>query len=219
MHTPDHLPITEKQKQNSYWGNLLVGIRSVLEGFRMTGRHLWQARQSRTPKGIMEPGYFDQETGIVTLQYPHEQLPLPDNGRYRLDNKIDDCIVCDLCAKICPVNCITINSIKATEDIGVTADGTKKRLFAATFDIDMAQCCYCGLCTTVCPTDCLTMTKVYDFPEADIKNMIYHYTDLTSEQAQDKQRLYEEQQAEIAKAKAAALAARAPKTDGASPQS
>ena len=123
----------------------------------------------------MDPDYFTQQTGLVTLQYPHEELPIPETGRYRLDNKIDDCIVCDLCAKVCPVNCITIEAIKAVEDAGTTADGTKRRLLAAKFDIDMAQCCYCGLCTVVCPTDCLAMTKVYDFPEPDIKNMIYHY--------------------------------------------
>ena len=72
----------------------------------------------------------------------------------------------------------------------------------------MAQCCYCGLCTAVCPTDCLTMTKGYDFAEADIKNMVYHYTDLTPEQALEKQKLYEKQQEEMALAKAAALAAK-----------
>ena len=86
----------------------------------------------------------------------------------------------------------------------MTSDGTKKRLYAPVFDIDMAKCCYCGLCTTVCPTDCLTMTPVYDFAEVDIKNMIYHFTDLSPEQAQEKQRLFEKQQEEMAAAKAAA---------------
>ena len=89
--------------------------------------------------------------------------PIPDVGRYRLHNEIDDCIVCDKCAKICPVDCIDIEPIKATEEIGKTSDGTPKRIYAAKFDIDMGKCCFCGLCTTVCPTECLTMTKVYDF--------------------------------------------------------
>jgi NADH-quinone oxidoreductase subunit I len=133
---------------------------------------------------------------------------VPDVGRYRLHNEIDDCIVCDLCAKICPVNCIEIDAIKATEDIGITSDGTKKRLYAATFNIDLAKCCYCGLCTAVCPTDCLTMTKVYDFPEVDIKNMIYHFTDLSPEQAEEKRQKLTQQQAEMAEAKAAAMRAK-----------
>lgn len=183
-------------------------VNSLLSGARLTLRHFANANKRRKPVYVSDDSYFKQPDGLATLIYPYEALPVPDNGRYRLHNEIEDCIVCDLCAKVCPVNCITIESVKATEDIGVTSDGTKKRLYAPVFDIDMAKCCYCGLCTTVCPTDCLTMTPVYDFAEVDIKNMIYHFTDLSPEQAQEKQRLFEKQQEEMAVAKAAALAAR-----------
>ncbi|TXK48627.1 4Fe-4S dicluster domain-containing protein [Pontibacter qinzhouensis] len=183
-------------------------VKSLVSGARLTLHHFLHADKRRKPVYISDESYFEQKEGLVTLTYPYEALPVPDKGRYRLHNEIDDCIVCDLCAKVCPVNCITIESVKATEDIGVTSDGTKKRLYAPTFDIDMAKCCYCGLCTTVCPTDCLTMTPVYDFPEVDIKNMVYHFTDLSPEQAQEKKQLLEKQQEEMAAAKAAALAAR-----------
>ncbi|WP_162052776.1 NuoI/complex I 23 kDa subunit family protein [Pontibacter pamirensis] len=183
-------------------------VKSLVSGARLTLRHLANANKRRKPVYVTDDSYFKQPDGLATLTYPYEALPVPDNGRYRLHNEIEDCIVCDLCAKVCPVNCITIESVKATEDIGVTSDGTKKRLYAPVFDIDMAKCCYCGLCTTVCPTDCLTMTPVYDFSEVNIKNMIYHFTDLSPEQAQEKQLLFEKQQEEMAAAKAAALAAR-----------
>jgi formate hydrogenlyase subunit 6/NADH:ubiquinone oxidoreductase subunit I len=192
------------RKNISAWDN----AKGLLHGFRLAMRHFFRVFKRRKPVGIADETYFQQPEGLVTLNYPQESLPVPDKGRYRLHNEMDDCIVCDLCAKICPVNCITIESVKATEDIGITSDGTKKRLYAPVFDIDMAKCCYCGLCTTVCPTDCLTMTNVYDFPEVDIKNMIYHFTDLSPEQAQEKRDLLEKQQAEIAKAKAEALAAK-----------
>ncbi|MER2997945.1 NuoI/complex I 23 kDa subunit family protein [Pontibacter populi] len=183
-------------------------VKSLVSGLRLTWQHFWRAKNRRTPEYVTDKNYFNQPDGLVTLKYPYEAIPVPDNGRYRLHNEIDDCIVCDLCAKICPVNCITIESVKATEEIGLTSDGTKKRLYAPVFDIDMAKCCYCGLCTTVCPTDCLTMTPVYDFAEVDIKNMIYHFTDLSPEQAEEKKQLLAKQQEEMAAAKAAALAAR-----------
>jgi NADH-quinone oxidoreductase subunit I len=192
------------RKEISAWDN----AKGLLLGFGLAMKHFFRAFNRRKPVGVADEAYFQQPEGLVTLNYPQESLPVPDKGRYRLHNEIDDCIVCDLCAKICPVNCITIESVKATEDIGITSDGTKKRLYAPVFDIDMAKCCFCGLCTTVCPTDCLTMTNVYDFPEVDIKNMIYHFTDLTPEQAQEKREMLEKQQAEIAKAKAEALAAK-----------
>jgi ferredoxin len=105
---------------------------------------------------------------------------------------MDDCIVCDKCAKVCPVDCIDIEPIKATEEVGKASDGSPIRLYAAKFDIDMAKCCFCGLCTTVCPTECLTMTKTYDFSEFDIRDMNYHYANLSPDQAEEKRNLYEQ---------------------------
>lgn len=192
------------EQTNTWWQN----VKGLLQGFNLTLRHFSKVGNRRKPVAINHPEYFFQPEGLVTLNYPQESLPVPDKGRYRLHNEIDDCIVCDLCAKVCPVNCITIESVKATEEIGITSDGTKKRLYAPVFDIDMAKCCYCGLCTTVCPTDCLTMTNVYDFPEVDIKNMIYHFTDLTPEQAGEKREMLQKQQAEIARVKAEGKAAK-----------
>jgi formate hydrogenlyase subunit 6/NADH:ubiquinone oxidoreductase subunit I len=180
-----------KGTHNSYFGNIAEGFQSLLAGLKLTVRHFIDARKSREPIGMQDNNYFAQDKGIVTLQYPYESLPIPDNGRYRLHNEIDDCIVCDLCAKICPVNCIEIEAVKSTEEIGKTSDGSTKRLYAAKFDIDMAKCCYCGLCTTVCPTECLTMTKTYDYSEFDIRNMVYHFTDLSPEQAESKAKEYE----------------------------
>ncbi|RYF75008.1 MAG: 4Fe-4S dicluster domain-containing protein, partial [Cytophagaceae bacterium] len=136
----------------SYFSDISDGIRTTLKGLSLTVRHLRNATHRRESMGIADDRYFDLKDGLVTLQYPHEQLPIPDNGRYRLHNEIDDCIVCDKCAKVCPVDCITIDPIKATEEVGRASDGSPIRLYAAQFDIDMAKCCYCGLCTVVCPT-------------------------------------------------------------------
>jgi len=188
-----------------YFKNIWSGIATSISGLGLSFRHIRQSRERRSGSDITSPHYFDQSTGSVTLQYPFESLPIPDNGRYRLDLEMDDCIVCDKCAKVCPVDCIEIETIKATEQFGVTSDGTAKRLYAAKFDIDMAKCCYCGLCTTVCPTECLTMTKTYDYSEVDVTKMNYHFTTLSPEESEDKRKLYEAAQA--AKAKPIATAA------------
>jgi formate hydrogenlyase subunit 6/NADH:ubiquinone oxidoreductase subunit I len=164
---------------SSYFKNIVEALSSITAGFKLTFRYLFEATKSRKPIGIADESYFDTDKGIVTLQYPHESFPVPDNGRYRLHNEIDDCIVCDKCAKVCPVDCIDIEPIKATETIGETSDGTPKRIYAAKFDIDMAKCCFCGLCTTVCPTECLTMTKVYDFSEFDVRDHNYSFAEMS----------------------------------------
>lgn len=191
---------------NAYFQHINEGIRTTLAGMKLTLKHLWQARRRRGNHNIREKDYFQEQNGMVTLQYPFETMPIPDNGRYRLHNEMDDCIVCDKCAKVCPVDCIDIEPIKATEEIGKASDGSPIRLYAAVFDIDMAKCCYCGLCTTVCPTECLTMTKTFDYSEFDVRDMNYHYSNLTPELAAEKKSLYEQfllEKEELKKQKAA----------------
>jgi formate hydrogenlyase subunit 6/NADH:ubiquinone oxidoreductase subunit I len=181
---------------STYFKNISEGINTTITGMRLTLRHLWSARNRRKPGDIRSGNFYDQQEGIVTIQYPLETIPIPDNGRYRLHNEMDDCIVCDKCVKVCPVNCIEIEPIRAIEEVGKASDGSPIRLYAAKFDIDMAKCCYCGLCTTVCPTECLTMTKTFDYSELDVRDMVYSYANLSPEEADEKRRLLEQFQKE-----------------------
>ncbi len=191
----------------TYFQNIADGIRTTAKGMSLTLRHLWAARHRRRAGDVRRGDFFDQNEGMVTVQYPLETIPIPDNGRYRLHNEMDDCIVCDKCAKICPVDCIEIEPIRATEEVGKASDGSPIRLYAAKFDIDMAKCCYCGLCTTVCPTECLTMTKTFDYSELDIRDMVYEFGNLTPAEAEEKKRLLEIFQAEKEALKTAAKSA------------
>lgn len=185
----------------TYFSNITTTITSLLTGLRLTWKHFLAARNSREPLAPSDKNYFIQKEGIATIQYPYERMPVPDNGRYQLDNEIDDCIVCDKCAKVCPVNCIDIEPIRAVEEIGKTSDGTPKRIYAAKFDIDMAKCCFCGLCTTVCPTECLTMTSEYDFSTFDITDHNFIYGNMSEVEIMEKKRLFEEFTAEKLKIK------------------
>jgi len=151
---------------------------------------------------VEDPEYFKFTGGHVTLQYPHEMISIPDHGRNQLDCEIDDCIVCDKCAKICPVNCIEIEAIKSPDLIRLTSDGSPVRLHAARFDIDLAKCCFCGLCTTVCPTECLTMNNEFDYSVLDVRDLNFAFSNLTPAEVQEKQTLYDQFVAEKAAAKA-----------------
>ncbi len=178
-----------------------TGISSLWKGMSLTIRHLFTANGKRKVIPASSDNYFKQLEGTNTIQYPKQSLPVPEVGRYQLDVEIDDCIVCDLCAKICPVDCITIDSIKATELIGYTSDGSPKRIHAAKFDIDMAKCMYCGLCTIVCPTECIVMTNQYDRSVFGLSDLTYEFSDMTAEEAKEKQALLDQQLAERAAAK------------------
>ncbi|MDP9048622.1 MAG: NADH-quinone oxidoreductase subunit I [Bacteroidota bacterium] len=180
-------------------------ITSALKGLSITFGHLFSSHSKRKILPVSDDNYFKQMESTNTIQYPYQKLPIPEVGRYQLDVEMDDCIVCDLCAKVCPVDCIDIDSIKATEAIGQTSDGTTKRLYAAKFDIDMAKCMYCGLCTIVCPTECIVMTNQYDKSVADISQLTYQFSDMTPADAAQKRREFELQQAERLAAKQAAM--------------
>jgi NADH-quinone oxidoreductase subunit I len=183
------------------------GFTTALKGMSITLGHLFASHAKREVISVSDNNYFKQiEEGTNTIQYPHQQLPIPEVGRYQLDVEIDDCIVCDLCAKICPVDCITIESIKSTTgSIGETSDGSKKLLYAPKFDIDMAKCMYCGLCTIVCPTECIIMTNQYDKTVFELKDLNYEFADMAPEDAAEKRQLLENQLAERQAAKLAAM--------------
>jgi formate hydrogenlyase subunit 6/NADH:ubiquinone oxidoreductase subunit I len=183
-----------KESATTYWSHIGIAARSLLQGLSLTFSHLAKARKPRSPLSIQSPAYFENQEGIATVQYPFETIPVPDNGRYKLHNEIDDCIVCDKCVKVCPVNCITIEPIKSAEEFGKTSDGTSKRIYAARFDIDMGKCCFCGLCTTVCPTECLTMTKEFDFSVFDIKEHYFEFASMTPAEIEEKKKEWEEHQ-------------------------
>ncbi|MCC5920706.1 MAG: 4Fe-4S dicluster domain-containing protein [Cyclobacteriaceae bacterium] len=192
---------SKKGANNNYFGNIKEAVTSLLTGIGLTMKHIGASRKRHLPTAMADTNFEEVKDGLVTIDYPHNGFPVPDNGRYKLHNEIDDCIVCDKCAKVCPVNCIDIEPIRSAEEIGKTSDGTSKRLYAAKFDIDMAKCCFCGLCTTVCPTECLTMTKSYDYSTFDIRDHLFNFSEMTDQEVSEKQQDWEKAQAEKAAAK------------------
>jgi len=172
-----------------YFKDIWESIVSILIGMRITGRHLF--------------------TPAVTIQYPDVKLKLPERARNRLYVNMDDCIGCDQCSMACPVDCITIETIKSTPDIdlGSTSVGTKKRLYVPVFDIDIAKCCYCALCVYPCPTECIKMTDVFEFSEFDRQNLIYNFSTMTPgeiDQAKARLALHEKEESKKKEARAAA---------------
>ena len=194
-----------KENKNTYWKDLKEATQTTVNGLGLTWEHFQKSIQSLaqtdTKNAVSAQNQsFDTNStsnlGIVTNLYPHEMMPIPDNGRYKLHNEIEDCIVCNKCVEACPVNCIEIDAIRGTEQVGTASDGSPIRFYAAKFDIDMAKCCFCGLCTVVCPTECLTMTKEFDFSETDISKMNYEFGNLNKEEAIQKQKEWDDFQAQ-----------------------
>jgi len=184
-----------------YFKDIYRGISSTLTGMTLTAREL------------VRPDH------IVTIQYPKESIPVPETGRYRLHNNIDECIGCNQCANACPVSCIEIKSFKRMDkDVETVKETQKKRLWVEQFDIDMSKCMFCGLCTWPCPTECLTMTSVYDYSAYDFKEHIFKFSKLTPAEAEQKKAELEAWTAEQAALKAAAAAKKATEAPAVKPE-
>jgi NADH-quinone oxidoreductase subunit I len=109
--------------------------------------------------------YFEKDR-LITVQYPEERNPLPENYRnfpfliYDTDDPESGlrCVACKICEKECPPQCIYI--IKS-EDKKPDYMG-KPQFYPAVFDIDISVCMSCQICVEVCPFEAIKMDKEFE---------------------------------------------------------
>ena len=114
--------------------------------------------------------YFEKDR-LITVQYPEERSPLPENYRnfpfliYDTDDPEAGlrCVACKICEKECPPQCIYI--IKS-EDKKPDYMG-KPQFYPAVFDIDISVCMSCQICVEVCPFEAIKMDKVFELSKRE----------------------------------------------------
>jgi len=106
--------------------------------------------------------YFKPGTE-VTREYPEVPALAFERTRGRMKVAMEKCTACTLCAKACPVECITIETEKKLE-------GKGRR--AALFRIDFSRCMFCGLCVEACPTKAIYHTGKCDFSSYLLEDLI-----------------------------------------------
>ena len=109
--------------------------------------------------------YFEKDR-LITVQYPEERSPLPENYRNFpfLPYDGDDphaglrCVACKICEKECPPQCIYIvkSEDKKPDYMG------KPQFYPKVFDIDISVCMSCQICVEVCPFEAIKMDKVFE---------------------------------------------------------
>jgi formate hydrogenlyase subunit 6/NADH:ubiquinone oxidoreductase subunit I len=81
----------------------------------------------------------------VTLEYPEQKIE--PNSLFRGKPRVDGCIKCQTCRKVCPTGAITILETE--------------------FTFDLNKCIFCGNCAFYCPTKALQLTKDYELATID----------------------------------------------------
>jgi NADH-quinone oxidoreductase subunit I len=158
-----------------YFQKVWMGVYTVLIGMKITLTHLFAHN--------------------VTVQYPDAQIPIPDNARNRLYVDMSDCNGCNGCVRACPVNCITVETIKAApgDEVPPLKSGGKRALWVPSFEIDFAKCCFCSLCTEACPTAAIRRTKEFEYSTYSRENLKYNFVkmqkSMTQEQIKEKKEL------------------------------
>src|SRR3989442_10673177 len=108
--------------------------------------------------------YFEKDR-LITVQYPEERIPLPENSRnfpiliYDTDPQAGlRCVACKFCEKECPPQCIYIikSDDKKPDYMG------KPQFYPKVFDIDISVCMSCQICVEVCPFEAIKMDKVFE---------------------------------------------------------
>ncbi len=116
------------------WASEMVhGLRTVGTGMGITLRHLF--------------------TKPVTMHYPDEKWTMPEAFRGLLKVDANVCMGCELCAKACPVDCITIETKR---------EPGRQGKVATRFEIDYQKCMYCGLCVEPCPGGAIWHSNEYE---------------------------------------------------------
>jgi NADH-quinone oxidoreductase subunit I len=92
-----------------------------------------------------------------TIQYPEERFTPQASFRGRpvlvLENEVERCVACGLCARVCPALAIEVQASETP---------LEKERYPIKFEINMVRCIFCGFCEEVCPEEAIVMSKEYE---------------------------------------------------------
>ena len=110
----------------------------------------------------------------LTVQYPKEKRRKPPraHGRHvlnRYEDGMEKCIGCELCAGVCPADCIYVRGA----DNPAEAPVSPGERYGFVYEINYQRCIHCDLCVEACPTEAITETKMFEFSFSNRADSIY----------------------------------------------
>jgi NADH-quinone oxidoreductase subunit I len=115
----------------------------------------------------------------VTIEYPEVKRPKPArfHGRHvlnRYEDGMEKCIGCELCAGVCPAQCIYVRGADNPPDDPVSPG----ERYGFVYEINYLRCIHCDLCVEACPTEAITETKLFEFSFRNRADAIYTKAEL-----------------------------------------
>jgi NADH-quinone oxidoreductase subunit I len=110
----------------------------------------------------------------VTTSYPdvkREKQPRV-HGRHvlnRYEDGTEKCIGCELCAAVCPADCIYVRGADNPPDAPISPG----ERYGFVFEINYLRCIHCDLCVEACPTEAITESKLFEFSFTSRADAIY----------------------------------------------
>ncbi len=124
--------------------------------------------------------------GVTTLNYragrggkSDLKAPKPErlHGRHvlnRYEDGMEKCIGCELCAGVCPANCIYVRGA----DNPLDDPKSPGERYGYVYEINYLRCIHCDLCVEACPTEAITESKLFEFSFTNRDDAIYTKTEL-----------------------------------------
>ena len=110
----------------------------------------------------------------VTTPYPKRKRDKPArfHGRHvlnRYEDGMEKCIGCELCAGVCPAQCIYVRGADNPEDAPVSPG----ERYGFVYEINYLRCIHCDLCVEACPTEAITETNLFEFSFTTRADAVY----------------------------------------------
>lgn len=126
----------------------------------------------------------------VTNSYPKVKRPKQprQHGRHvlnRYEDGMEKCIGCELCAGVCPVNCIYVRGLDNPMDHPVSPG----ERYGYIYEINYLRCIHCDLCVEACPTQAITESKMFEYSFTNRADAIYTKAELLGDDQGFPQRL------------------------------
>jgi NADH-quinone oxidoreductase subunit I len=87
---------------------------------------------------------------------------------------MEKCIGCELCAGVCPADCIYVRGKDNAPDDPVSPG----ERFGFVYEINYLRCIHCDLCVEACPTQAITESKMFEFSFTNRADAIYTKAEL-----------------------------------------